>query len=506
MILKYKVLMFSFLLCMPLLMTTPNLGYIQSKNNNSSYQIPFTIPSSKVKYSSFVNHNRNEIDIYTVHQIDYQLNSFFILSNSTISAFSGTTSNDIMINTVSLIDPNSLISDYNYFISNNMRFLIVSASRPNPPFLCNFTIFNLSNNDSFSQLGNSSYIIASINSFSLSPNVYFSIYNMSTFLLIKYDLRTNSFSTVLKKTLVSHNGNFIISVRTIMLNNKFYISIATNTNSFMYIMSNQELIFNREFENITVTSFTPISDGLLLYSNMNNSYFRYSYITNTSTSFANQISSSPSNSNILMFSPYNNDSFLALYYDSFDLINKTSINNYERSVFYIVQSTDQSLQAITLSGNKYYLFAGLNENNRFEIFFSGINYSPSGFNNQSIYYIPTSTTVTNSTSKSPYSFITSSGFISSSSSIPINFLLFFIFIIVLIGVILVGSMKAYKSNQNSLRSETTSDFQGKQFYSEQRQIKQVIEPLRSSKNTHCVHCGATTEPNDIFCQNCGFQL
>ena len=369
-------MLISLVVFLPLLFTIPSTESNQSSNKTSSYTIPFSSISSTVKYSTFVDQNKSTVDVFTI----YPSNSSLVLSNYALTLNSGSTSNNFIVNITTFLGSDSVLIDYNYFVSNNTKFLILTSKQLSTySNNINFTIFDLSNNLTFGGFGNVYYHISSINRFSNSPDVYFSIYNSTTYLLVKYSFQTNSFSTILIKTFPTNNLVQIMDVRTVMIQDKFYISITTgssdnnlnNYTSYMYIFDKQGMIFNKAFSSVAVTSFTTEADGLLLFSSYNSTFYQYSYSNDSVTQLNIQ---STFNSNPLAFSAYDNNSFLILGYDSFELMNIISLNYFQDIVTYSVQNNNNQnlIQAITLNGNKYYLFSGFNQNNFYEIFFASI--------------------------------------------------------------------------------------------------------------------------------------
>ena len=202
------------------------------------------------------------MNVYTA----YLSNSLLVLTSYNVTNISGTKVNELIFNTSALNPPLSNLKDSNYFISNNTGFLIISSELNNYSYI---NIFDLSNNQTFKTLGDNNYNIGSINRFTESPDVYFSIYNSTTYLLVKYSFQTNSFSTILIKTVPTNNLVQVMKVRTAMIQDKFYISIIAgssdnnlnNYTSYMYIFDNQAMIFKKSFSSLAVTSFTIEPDG-----------------------------------------------------------------------------------------------------------------------------------------------------------------------------------------------------------------------------------------------------
>ena len=220
--LRKKAVFMSFLVFLPLLLTLPSTGSSQSTNDSSGYRVPFSYPTTFARYSTFVDQNKSEVNIYSSYLLNTHTSylfyyTFLILSNSTLTPNSESTSKNIIINTTSLVGNSSSLNDFDYFISNNSRFLIISSSSQTTPYPYNTTILDLSNNRSYSQLGNFYYNIVSVNRFATSPDVYFVLYNSSTFLLVKYNFQSNSFSNVLNQTVLN---NSITNVNANMLNDK----------------------------------------------------------------------------------------------------------------------------------------------------------------------------------------------------------------------------------------------------------------------------------------------
>ena len=348
-------MLISLVVFLPLLFTIPSTESNQSSNKTSSYTIPFSSISSTVKYSTFVDQNKSTVDVFTI----YTSNSSLVLSNYALTLNSGSTSNNFIVNITTFLGSDSVLIDYNYFVSNNTKFLILTSKQLSTySNNINFTIFDLSNNLTFGGFGNVYYHISSINRFSNSPDVYFSIYNSTTYLLVIYSFQTNSISTILIKTFPTNNLVQIMDVRTVMIQDKFYISITTgssdnnlnNYTSYMYIFDKQGMIFNKAFSSVAVTSFTTEADGLLLFSSYNSTFYQYSYSNDSVTQLNIQ---STFNSNPLAFSAYHNNSFLILGYDSFELMNIISLNYFQDIVTYSVQNNNNQnlIQAITLNGN-----------------------------------------------------------------------------------------------------------------------------------------------------------
>ena len=486
---QYKVFFICLLVFMPFSATLPTTGAIQKSNKISSYNIPFRLAPLSVKYSTFVNYGSEYVNVYTA----YQSGLFLYLSNSTLTTTSGSTSNDFIINTADKISSTSDLLDYNYFISNNNGFLILSSQLSNN---YQIKIINLSNNQSFVDTGSTDYHIVSINRFSNSPDPYFSVYNSSEFMLLKYNFQTNNFSIILSKAIAINTNLEISNVRILMFNDKLYISFLAQTTVFgnisattnLYILNTNGIILNKELQDFALTSFTTIPGGLLLYSLYSSSYYQYSYSQGAISLLSTNL---PPGTSLLC--PYDNNSFLLLDSNTFKLITRLSTNNFEIDLSYFVQNSEypnnqNTLQAIFLA-NDYYLYSGLNNQGKFEIYFSNSFEAPNDFSISA----PTTLSVTTSY---PQYYTSSYAYTNISANNLVPLALFIIIFLIIIGAIVLNSKKNRSNRYYNPRDRYYSqNYQRNQYYPQQRQ-----------QTLHCSNCGSKVELGDIFCQNCGSRL
>ena len=380
---KIKFTIIIFLLPILLLTAIPVASIGSQSNNDTNFSLPFN-QLANVKFSTFFNNQQNLLDIYTISLS----NNDFYLTNNTFSQNGNFYYHGLdIINSTALLDSTAIIQDFNYFLSNNSQFIVVSSTHNSINYL---TIDILNTNTTFMQSSFSQYRLSTITRFTDSPDVYFSFYNTSTFTIIKYNFQTSSFSTFFK-TANPPVGNQISDISVFSLDDKLYVSVASrnpldfsNSDSNIFIFNDLQMIFSKHFPKIDINTFTSSGSGLLLYSMLNSTFFTYSFNDNSFTAFIPQMSN---NYNLTTLSPFDNNSFLILNYNSINFIELqntgTSISFQYESTYYIKNSNspnDQNaLQAFTIGSSKYYLFSGINQNNEFEITVQNAKTAPSSF-------------------------------------------------------------------------------------------------------------------------------
>ena len=272
----------------------------------------------------------------------------------------------------------------------------------------------------------------------------------------------------------------------------------------MYIISPNQIILNKTFNQIKFNTFTFLKNGILFYSMENSTLFDYSYASDsyTAISYANI----NNNYNFTAFKPFDNNSFLSLNFNQISLINIGYTNSgpvLQEPISYGITSNiyntnvpynQTSIDAFDLSGNQEYLINGLNNDLQYEMIIQNINSTPTDFLN-------TNTTGNGYISGNSFTAsMTTSSFVTTSSGDPIIILVSLVFLIALIGFAVYIIQKNYLNKGYKQKDRSSFTKETKVHTSET-----IAKPLKRTLN-FCFKCGTSTNPGDVFCQNCGEKL
>ena len=385
----------------PLYLNTTSSHAKDSTTTNLNRLFP-----ARTSFTTDFNNKTNQLNLYTSQQSGegLYLNHYLITNNSWV--FSDSSFFSLSYIYKSHISP--VISDYNYFVSNSTQFAIVSSylNSGTQNGYGSLDIFNIDNqNQNISIKSPYSYQIERITKFSNSKDVYFSAYNASMFFIIKYSFSTQNFSLFFHTPNLNVNKSIERNIYSYFLNNKLYILfsyrgsyVPSNINTSIFVLTNNELLYNKTFVGGSFTSFTSLNNGLLLYSRENNTFFDYGYSSNQIATLSDQ---NLLNNYFLVFAPYNNDSFLALNANQISLlnINYTPKQPALQEIFnYTVVDhntyPDNKLQAFSLSNQRFYLYSSQVQDGKVEIGFINSNSPPTEFAPANVYPTTTSSPTT----------------------------------------------------------------------------------------------------------------
>ena len=506
---KYKELSILILISLSVLTTIPTIENNSSLNSFQPFSFYLGLGTS---YSTFYDQQQGLLNIYTVSYEQSELFFFnYTISNSQIPSVG---SNYLFLSELYGFQPN--IVNINYFISNYTQFLAISTNNNTGSYFNIFTLGKQSKNYSISD--NSDYTLVSINRFSNSPDVYFSLYNDTTFFIIKYSFETNSYITFFSTSSLPIGSVKVFYVSFFMLDNKIYTSVVTgnrtvigvngsfpiysysNLNSWIYILNTNGILFSKNFPTFDLNAFTSLDKGLLLYSSLNSTYFMYSY-SNQSFDVFNPLI--PNSVNSSVFKPFDNQSFLILNNNNFEFVSLQNNGNagytyQENAIYYFQDYYDpfsHNIQALSTGTEKYYIFSLVNYQFSTEILLNNVNNAlPSDVLNTSSYTPPNGTFTTSGTLLANQYASTSTSTITSTDIGMISpSILFFIIIAVIISIGTVFFIYRKKSYQ---------------VYSSQGSKTNIIK--NNLNNTYsiniCRFCRNRTREGDIFCENCGKRL
>jgi hypothetical protein len=462
---------------------------VESKNEDVQHKFSVGIDSnnSPVKYNTNVNQLKNQLDIFA---------SFIDSNNIYLSNFMNDGSGYVIQNftfySLANFGDYNQISDFNYYHANNTCFITITNGN-----VGNALFHIIIKNENTTQFFFPGYFqVALINQLSDSSDVYFSIYNSTTFLLLKYSFETQTISTVFHTENLPIDSQ-ILFVDVYTLDDKIYLLIFSkdtftnsNLNSWVYILNNNStVVFSKAFVGLEISSFTSYDKGLILYSMTNSSFFKFEYAENK-TSFLSQ----SYHSNISSIRPFDNATFLTTndefigYYKIGD-INETLPNIHVDYFHYItptLSTASRTIQAIKLDNFYYYLLASFNQESRFVFQVDLYNVFPTAFklttaidinNNNYIY----TTTQVNS---SAYSVL-----------IGLMFIIFLLF-----GVVAFYS-KFLRSNPSYYLSRD------RHYLGENASIYQKNNNAMDHRGKmFCSDCGSSVMIGDMFCQYCGNKL
>ena len=473
---KFKYTLLLFLIFPSLIYSVPSSSSNNSTNDITNYKISLNSGYNVVKYSASLNQNNSQFTIFT----SYLSNNYIYLSNSTITNSIGQISVEQSISVTSLI--NSTIWDFNYIISNNNKFLVITSQLSRNWYINFFDISNFNNNFTISSTTHA-YFIANIITLPTTPDVFFSFYNSTMLLLVRYSFQTDSFSIFYTTPNLSPDYT-ITNVNIFTLGNNIYAAIAYGIESYtppmynesnIYVLNNLGLNYTKDFPSILISTFTVFSGGFLFNSATNNTFYQYSASNNTLRSIQSPSSTNDPNTRL---SSYDNSSFLVLDQNGFalDEIIKNSV--FIQLTYYSVQNNNypndqNSLQAVNLGSNKFYLFYGLLNTGQDEIIFNRIDMPPN------VFLIPKNTF---SSPNSTYSSVTGSVF-------PVIIILFLIliFLVAIIPITLFITLSLRKKSYNNPK------------------YINYLNPIKN-KLKFCSNCGTKSDPEDVYCENCGEKL
>ena len=499
----------------------------------------------QARYSTDFNSSNNIIHFYTISRSDKQI----FLSTQTINNLIIQYSN-VASYPINYFSSNSLnIVDFNYFISNNTKFVAMSLEKSSTNYLINIT--NLNNNNTFTLTGTSAYYISNINVFSGSTNVYFSIYNSTNFSIVKWDFGSGTFSIFYSSANTS-SPYFITNIKTTFLDNKLYVlkgfidtTDSNNINSTITTFNQSGLISTKFFGSFLASTFTIIENGFILYSAKTNQLSYYLFDINSATSYnvyyyGYQLTPDSD------FQPFTNNSFLILKNNYLRIVqsndmNPTYVNLVTLYSYNLTNSSWLMPQTYNLAKGNYYTLGKISVGQLTTIT-CATNEVPYIFNPEAISTIPdlgytditypntarttpSQSTSTNVVGNNPQN----SNYVSTQYSLPtqssdaINAI-----ILVIIGFLAVFGFYTYKNDiSNSINryrnrfnsSNSSNNIRLYNNYENMTQNSQSSPSPRNSQPTQainsqrnrvtksfCSYCGGYTESTDIFCQNCGNRL
>jgi hypothetical protein len=495
MIKKFFIFCLIFLILCIQFISTP----VESKKVDNQYNSSVSFDYNRtIKYSTNINPSKDELIIHA----SYIENQNIYLRKFVNDGSGYTTENFTNINLSEFYDFDD-IQDFNSYNSNGTEFItITNGYSINPSFH-----LIIKNDNNFSQYILPSYLeIALITQLANSLDVYFSVYNSTTFMILKYSFDTESITTVFETQNLPIGSIKIISVDVYTLDNKIYALVlskdsSTNKNisTSVYIINNNDLvIFSKTFLDFEFSSFTTYNEGLILYSRANSSFFSYNYAENNVQYLIQFIEYYQKNISIIR--PFDNTSFLMSNYDYvvyYKMVNvNESIPNFQSHYgYYVVDwsywDIQRSIQAMILDGQYYYLIAGWNQQSEFVIQVDHYSNFPSAF------ILTTSNYPDNNQTYSYYSEYMTSQVVGPSS--------FGIVVVIIVIILILGGIVIYKqgsrsnssyyepkdssflknSNSNYLQNNHLTNIRGKGF---------------------CSDCGSSVIISDVFCQNCGKKL
>lgn len=493
-LLRVTTFLFAFLLIFLLFIPLfPVLGSSQSQESTNQGIATGITSSLPLKFSILKQNNSESIFFSYIAQRTPSEKAFFLnLYNYSISNSSYV--GEIGVPFSTLFNSTPTIKDFNFFQTNNVTLLTISSIINSTDHFNIYALHNDTISETFSLNGSSPYVIEYITSFSNSSDIYFSVYNTSSFFIIKYDYQANSFSLVFLTPKL--NSMFVISnVNVFKLDNKLFLSYTTNysnnylnINSNIYILEPNRILFNKTFTNLDVTTFTPYSAGLLLYSYSNSTFFNYQYTSDTVAVFHTNIAY---NANMSTFKPFNNQSFLILGYEYLMVENinyNNSVLTLQNQYTYLISNSNNQLdhsviQTFILQSQMFYVYGTINNNNLYNFDVHDIRNSPF-----EILLQPSST----------ISYSSSAGLDLNS---PGNTDPIFIIIIVLLAMIIIPV--TYAKFKKPVVNETKLIKKGN---NDQLAPKKANEKTQMIPSLTCSSCGFESKTGDVFCQNCGQKL
>lgn len=488
---RLKKLFVIVLIFLPLIFSIPSIGTNQSVTDFSLTLNPGLSPYRFSTSQPTPNGSVNLFHAYLSYKDLY-------VSNDTIAPTTNYVNTQSLVNLTALMNSNSSfnVNDFNYFISNNSQFVLLSTYSATNGSQIN--IFNLKNNNSFDMNSTTTFKLGSITNLGNTSDVFFTFYNTTTYSIVRYNFTADTFSIFFNSTNISLSNKTILTAHEFALNNQFYVSLTSqnstngaNVNTTIFILNSKGLVFNKTFTGLNINTFTTFENGLILYSKSWSTYYKYFYSTGSYTSF---FPSFQNYYNATQLYPFDNNSFLLLNFNTLVAINILDNNANSFMVthvynFYISQLT---MRAFIIQGTHYYLLKGIGNDGFMDFVMNNINTPPS------VFLIQTTTTPTNNYSQSSYQ--TGITYSSTNSGNPLIALAVFILIIVIpiLGVIVFIAKRKdryyppQRNNSYSTRNQYTSRYR--------------TQTNTKYKYQFCRNCGTAVQPEDIFCQNCGNRL
>ena len=466
------------------------------------YGNPWVVP---LKFS--VLPQNNFVKIFDAYIYNSSYGPEFLLNYFAYSPSNSTLISDVGVFTSSLAY-SSKIEDFNYFITSDIGLLAVSVENNSGYFLSIAVLHRNQINKTYSINSSSKFNLDYITSFTGSNDVYLSFNNDQTFTILKYNYESNSFSKYFSVQIPGPGSDKISDVNAFKLDEKIFalvtvknINDETNSNCSIYIVNQQQILFNKTFLRLDINTFTPYSSGLILYSKNNGTFYDYQFSSSKIVAFDTNLSY---NYNVSTFKPFDNQSFLVLGSNYIKLVNITDISGnailHDQDTYIISNSNnfnDQSvIQTLILQSQKYFIYGTIN-NNLFDFDIFNIAYPPNGIQ-------PRSSNIENS--------ITTNATNNTIGPILNVSPIFILSITVIVGciiVLIIYIKDKHKRNNDSSTPTRTLDYEKrKNDFVEKSQNKGQNKDLNTIiiPNYSCQLCGTVNSPEDIFCQECGSRL
>ncbi len=473
-----------------------SVAVASNSNVNSQTTINNPLQSSPTPYTftSFVNTTSNEVHLFTATMnsntsvlTDYTFgNAYALYGEANTSIFN-----------LDLSHFNNTITKLYYYNSGQHRFYIMSRNVNSYNKSFEIYVDNFNNSNSYNLSGNFHFL--TVHQFLGSNDVYFILYNSSNLLILQYVNSLNQFTIFFENTNNNPIGNQIQQADAFTYDNELYICYYYAYTTYTYTTYNSTVltfnstvnnpIFNKTFDSKAITSVTPIDDGLLLYSQTYNTFYKFNYIQNSivsqsSYAYGNQIFS---------IRPFNNNTFLVIQYKELSIFDfsqyaSQSFSLVPRYYYYLNNynsNYEGTIQAFNISSNYEYLL-NTNYNNKYYLTLNSIAVNPvdSG---------PSTVTVTQGNNYyNPPQTITTT--VTSSSSAGVLFIL--LIIIIAVGGIIVYAVKNNNQSQN---------YQPRNVSYLNNSVGRNQRPYIRVSNT-CYSCHSAVGQDDVFCQNCGSRV
>lgn len=471
----------------------PSLSSYQSLTKSTTSDFVISLSGGQTYYSTYVDNNSKTITIYTAQSYNglLYLQDYSLVNNQ----FEG--SGISIFNLTQLLGKYGSLQYDNYFVSNGSTFVTLDSNLND---VNTFTIISLNTNTSISFRSNqTTYNLSLISRLPNSSDVYFSLYNTTTFFIVKYNFATNNFSLFFHSNYP--NIGIISPVTVFQYTENIYASVPTNNSSHLLVFNQKGLILNESLP-FQINTFTPYKNNysntsFLLYAN-DGTLYSYTRVNNT-----NQLESLSTNlTNLMVLRPFDNTTIMAVGPTFLDIlqINATLSGQltlqqaYSYAINYQGDLYLQNLfQALKVNGTKYYLYENQFTGGESKIVINHYYNPPTDYD-----AITTTSSYIFTTPINPAGPVTTSS--SSQVNTPIISLTALILVVIGLGGI---AFIFYRSKSRTDRNYPREYYRP---YRYTRPSQNTQSNRRLHNNSFCPKCGSPTLSEDVFCQNCGTRL